>query len=221
MQLINLPDPAIFPFVESAVQSERLRRYLPAVDRDSSAALQLYLWNCVLCESFFISLHFAEIVCRNAIHNRIVNRLGDHWYRNQTFVGLLGARFQNELREAIDDETRQHDGVCTSHHVVSALTFGFWQHLLTKRFERLLWSHGVQCTFANAPPEISREDAYLLVESIRRWRNRIAHHRAIFDKRPMRMHQQTLKLVNWVCAETGGWVASISKVPFALSMRPA
>lgn len=220
MQLIKIPDPSILPSVESAVQNERLMRYLPAAGGDVVAAFELYLWNCTLSESFFASLHFAEIVCRNAIHRRLVDRLGDEWFRNPTLIGLLSSRHQREIADAVRDETTQHRGTCTHHHVVSALTFGFWQHLLTKRFERLLWTHGVHCSFAAAPPTTTREDAYLLVESIRRWRNRIAHHRAIFDKRPMKMHQESLKLIRWVCADTGTWVASVSKVPLALSLRP-
>lgn len=220
MQLIKLPDPLLLQKVEDAIQSERLMRYLPAAGGEVSAAFELYLWNCTLGESFFVSLHFAEILCRNAIHRHLVDRLGDQWFRNQTFVGLLNPRHQREIADAVKDETAQHQGSCTHHHVVSALTFGFWQHLLTKRFERLLWSHGIHCSFAAAPAAATREDAYLLVEAIRRWRNRIAHHRAIFDKRPMKMHQESLRMINWVCPDTGKWVASVSKVPLALSLRP-
>jgi hypothetical protein len=220
VQLIELPDPALFVHVENALQRERLMRYMPAAGGDVAAALQLYLWNCALCESFFVSLHFAEVVCRNAIHRRLVERLGESWFGDPLFVGLLDPRYRNEIEHAIDDETKQHAGWCTAHHVVSALTFGFWQHLLTKRFDRLLWSQGMTSCFPAAPAEFTREDAYLLVERIRRWRNRIAHHRAIFDKKPMRTHQDVLRLIRSVSGETGGWVASISRVPVAISLRP-
>jgi hypothetical protein len=59
-----------------------------------------------------------------------------------------------------------------------------------------------------------------LIESVRRWRNRIAHHQAIFDKGPVRKHNDALELIRWVCGDTGGWVAGSSEVPKAIAMRP-
>lgn len=220
MQLINSPSPEKFQAVKSAIQSERILRYLPAANRDSAAAFRLYLWNCALCEAFFVSLHFAEIVCRNAIHRRLIERCGDKWYENQTLLNILDQRFKYELIDAINEEARQHGDKLTSHHIVSTLNFAFWEHLMTKRFERFLWPHGISCSFPNAPNRIGREDMRALIESVRRWRNRIAHHRAIFDKGPTKKHQDALFLIQWVCRDTGEWVASSSKVPIAIALRP-
>jgi hypothetical protein len=220
MQLKNAPLPAKFHFIETAMQTERLLRYLPAAGKDKLAAFQLYLWNFALCEAFYISLRFSEIVCRNAIHNRLLSRFGERWFNNATLLSLLDSRYKKELEQAVRDEKEQHGDNCTSHHIVSALTFAFWQHLLTKRFDRALWSQGVQVSFPNAPNRISREELYLLVESVRKWRNRIAHHRAIFDNGPMKKHQDALHLIQWACVETANWVAAVSKVPSAIALRP-
>lgn len=220
MQLVNAPPPEKFQAVENAIQAERILRYLPAANMDSAAAFRLYLWNLALCEAFFISLHFAEIVCRNAIHRRLIERLGDNWFDNSTFISILDERFRYELIDAHDEEKRQHGEKLTSHHVVSALNFSFWEHLMTKRFERLLWSSGIKSSFPNAPNRIGREEMRALIESVRRWRNRIAHHRAIFDKGPTRKHQDALFLIQWVCKDTGDWIAAASKVPAAIALRP-
>jgi hypothetical protein len=132
----------------------------------------------------------------------------------------LEDRFRAELAEAVGKERDQHGASLTPHHVVSALTFGFWEHLATKRFERYLWAKGIQYAFPNAPKGKTFEDLHALIESVRRWRNRIAHHRAIFDKGPSRKHQDALELIKWVCGDTATWVASVSKVPTALALRP-
>jgi hypothetical protein len=220
MQLINAPDPRTFPSIEAALQSERIARYLPAAHKDKTVAFNYYLWNCLLCESFHVVMHFAEIVCRNALHNSLVKRCGLDWYNNDLFVKLLSDRFKTELRIALEQERLQHRDRVTSHHVVSALTFGFWEHLATKRFERFLWAKGIQNVFQHAPKDTSLDDVHALIESVRRWRNRIAHHRAIFDKRPMRKHQDALDLIALACPETASWVAAASKVPVAISLRP-
>lgn len=221
MQLINSPTSEKFHAVENAIQSERILRYFTAANMDSVAAFRLYLWNCAMCEAFFISLHFAEIVCRNAIHKRLIERCGEKWYENMTLQKILDERFKYELLDAIGEEKRQHGEKLTSHHIVSALNFALWEHLMTKRFERFLWPNGISCSFPNAPNRIGREDMRELIESVRRWRNRIAHHRAIFDKGPAKKHQDALFLIQWVCQDTGEWVAASSKVPAAIALRPA
>jgi hypothetical protein len=120
----------------------------------------------------------------------------------------------------VQKERLQHGAALTVHHVVSALTFGFWEHLATKRFERFLWSKGLQNVFKSAPSGKKYVDLHDLMESVRRWRNRIAHHRAIYDNSPMWKHQQTLELLGWACPDTSTWIASISKVPLVTSLRP-
>jgi hypothetical protein len=193
---------------------------MPVASSDDQMAFRFYLWNCALCEAFFISLHFAEIVCRNALNRALVSRCGPQWHENATLQILLQDRFRAELVEAVRKERRQHGGNLTSHHVVSALTFGFWEHLATKRFERFLWARGIHSAFPGAPANKTYADLHDLLESVRRWRNRIAHHRAVFDKGPMRKHQDALQLIKWACGDTGTWVASVSKVPAAIALRP-
>jgi hypothetical protein len=220
MQITNPPDEKSFQNIVLAVQEERISRYFPAAKKDKIVAFRYYLWNCTLCESFHLPLHFSEIVCRNAFHQGLLRRIGNDWYKNTVLLGLLDKRFVDELCGAVGAEASQHGGAITGHHVVSALTFGFWEHLTTKRFDRFLWAKGVQEIFPCAPKGTTREDLHTLIESVRRWRNRIAHHRAIFDKGPMRKYQDTLALIKWVCGDTAAWVAASSKVPIAIALRP-
>jgi hypothetical protein len=220
MQLPNAPCDKKFPFVEAALQAERLQRYRPAAGNNPILAMQFYLWNCALCESFHVTLHFSEIVCRNALNRALIARGGSQWFENETLIKILDTRYSHELKEAVAEERRQHKNKMTCHHVVSALTFGFWEHLTTKRFERFLWAKGVQVAFPGAPKNLTYQDIQQKIESVRRWRNRIAHHHAVFDKRPTHKHQDALTLIGWVCSDTKEWVSSQSKVPIALSLRP-
>ncbi|WP_419252624.1 Abi family protein [Caulobacter sp. ErkDOM-YI] len=220
MQLPSAPSGDRFQIVEKALQSQRVGRYLPAAGRSNEKALEYYIWNLSLSECFIAPLHYAEIVCRNALHNGLVARAGDQWYLDKTFNSLLDDRYSLELATAVGDERRQHRDRMTSHHVVSALTFGFWEHLTTKRFERYLWARGISAVFPCAPKGKTHEDLQRLIESVRRWRNRIAHHRAIFDRGPMRKHADALELIRWACGETSSWVASNSRVPAVISLRP-
>jgi Abi-like protein. len=180
----------------------------------------MYLWNSAISEAFQTSIHFAEITCRNAIHKALLYHAGDKWYEHPTFLKLLDHRFERELRDAVYEETQQHGDDLLPHHIVSALTFGFWEHLTTKRFQRMLWPKGIRYSFPGAPNGRGREDLRTLIEEVRRWRNRIAHHRAIFDKGPSHKHQRTLELIRWVCPISAAYVAGRCRVHAAIASRP-
>lgn len=220
MQLPTVPSTSHLAAVISAMQHERLVRYLPAAHSDLPLVFRFYLWNTTLCEAFHLSLHFAEVVARNALHRHLEKTLGSQWFTATTFLRLLDQSNSNNLARACRDERQQHGSRFTAHHVVSALTFGFWQHLTTKRFKHMLWSQGVNAAFPNAPALVDRQALHDRLETVRRWRNRIAHHNAIFDKGPTRHHYQTLELINWVCPVTASWVQSMSTVPQAVNLRP-
>jgi hypothetical protein len=219
MQLTNAPSAAQFPAVLDAFHDERINRYLPAAGTPEDA-FRLYLWNCTLCEAFYLPLHVAEVVCRNAIHRRLRDRVGDQWFNNGTLNNLLSNSDYDDLTHAIEEETAQHGAAMTCHHLVSALSFGFWQHLLTKRFNRLLWENGLRFSFPNLPLAMGRQEVHDRIEALRRWRNRIAHHRAIFDKGPSAKFQECLQFVRWVSDDVGEWLASGSQVNAAISVRP-
>jgi hypothetical protein len=221
MQLTILPSDEILPKVALAIQTERLARYFPAAGGEIRYAFELYLWNCAICEAFFLPLHFCEILTRNAIHRALLTRGVERWFEEETFHKLLDARFKQELDSAINQEARQHGDKLTGHHIVSALTFGFWEHLTTKRFERYLWAKGIAPAFPFAPKDKTYQDVQMLIESVRRWRNRIAHHRAIFDKGPVRKHQDADALIKWICGDTASWITSVSRIQQAVALRPA
>jgi hypothetical protein len=84
-------------------------------------------WRSLMKHSIF-QLHLGEIVCTNAAHQALVHPCGIGRHENETFRRLLDDRFRSELDGAIREEREQHGAAMTSHHVVSALTFGFWKH---------------------------------------------------------------------------------------------
>jgi hypothetical protein len=222
MQLPNPPEPEKFQAIENAIYNQRLARYaIVAGTTDKTVLFRFYLWNCALCEAFYFPLQIAEIITRNAIHKALLDRLGDRWFENSTFLSLLDKKSRSDLRASVRREIKQHKSATTGHHVCSDLAFGFWEHLTTKRFERLLWNRGLQESFPQAPPSATpHKELHALIESARQLRNRIAHHKAIFDKSPSRKYQDVLTLIRWVCNDTADWVTSVSTVQAVINARP-
>lgn len=204
----------------AAVHDDRIERYLPAAKGSREDAFKLYVWNGCLCEAFYLPLHYAEISVRNAIHNRLLARCTNRWFENPAIVNTLGERQAADLADLVSAEIRRHGGKMTAHHLVSELSFGFWQHLLTKRFARILWPRGMGDAFPNLEAGLDRQEVHDRVETIRKWRNRIAHHKPVFDQGPMRKLQESIQLIKWVCEDTAEWVTANSKVSAAIDLRP-
>ena len=219
MQGKILPEAINILSVESVISGTRLSRFSRQGFYNSEQSLDIYLWNCRLCAEFIMPLHFAEISIRNAIQKALRNRLSNVWYNDQTFFKLLDAKQQSHLCLIIKQEKNKHS--MSDDHLVSALNFGFWDHLTTKRFERLLWSKGIKHNFPNAYVQnLTLREVNALIQTVRQWRNRIAHHRAIFDKDPAKKFEQTISLIHYVCSDTALMVRSQSGLLEVLANPP-
>lgn len=221
MQPAIPPQPENLEAVRAAINEARLQRYLPASGGDTAVAFSFYLWNLSIAQAFAIPLHFAEVTCRNSMAVALARRFTEGpWYRHSRFLSILDNHNKNRLNEAIEKETVRHGRNLSDGHIVSALTFGFWENLATRRFERIIWAKGVKSVFSNSHKDMTVEDLNKMITSVRTFRNRISHHEAIFDKKPTKKHQDCLNLISLSCRATHDWVASCSRVPLAVSLRP-
>lgn len=158
---------------------------------------------------------------RNAIHSHLIDRMGDTWFENAALKNTLDERRYHDLTYLLAKERTRHGDKLTCHHIVSELSFGFWQHLLTKRFGRIIWGLGVKCAFPNLPNSLDGQNVHDRIEIVRKWRNRIAHHKPISDRKPSARYQDVLQRVRSVCHDIANWVTAPSNVTVAIQMRPA
>ena len=209
MQLPFSCTPATLRAVEATLSREHLSPYLTAAKGDRHLALQFYVWNARICEAFYLPCQIAEIACRNAIVIALVARYGAGWSRDERFRFTLPGRLRAQLGRACDGEGG-----------VAGLTLGFWTHLLSTGFDFTLWKTGVVVAFPHAPLGVTRNVIYDRVNQLRIFRNRIAHHATVFDKRPIAEHQNLLTTVAWVSPETRWLVGGLSGVSRTINARP-
>lgn len=179
------------------------------------------MWNANICEAFYLPLKFAEIVTRNANLGALRARYGNNWYADSRFVGQLSQFHHRQLGKAIADETAQLGMLTTDEHIISGLSFGFWEHLTIGRFDFLLWRNGVRPFFPHAPTNVNRQLLHDRIDTLRQWRNRVAHYKSIFDRKPIKKLNQALDLVGWVCPDTRTFVSHVARVTAVVSARPA
>ncbi|MFM8747757.1 MAG: hypothetical protein ACKOED_13990 [Aestuariivirga sp.] len=206
--------------IEKTISVQRIGRYFAEAKGDKNRALRLYVWNASICESFYLPNQLLEVAIRNRLHVVLAAHFGQNWHVNNSFVSPLPNRLQTGITNAIRDCTRDHGAGMTINHIVGSLSLGFWNHLLTSNFDTILWSNGMTAAFPYVPNGMSRQNIYDRVDQFRNWRNRIAHHGAIFDKRPMRELKNIQEIMSWVCPHTLWFMNEINSVHRVLGRKP-
>ena len=212
--------PQVFRSIEDTLSKPRLSRYMPASSGNPQFALRLYIWNIRICESFYLPCQIAEVSLRNAVFKALNTRYGVDWYLQGRFTCNLPDRHKDDLNKAINDSKQEHGRNVTPNHIVARLTLGFWIHLFTKNFEHLLWKNGFAIAFPNLPPHYNRMTIYEKIEQFRNFRNRSAHHFAVFDKRPVSQYQNIIEIIKWTCLDTAWLSTELSRVPSVINQRP-
>ena len=212
--------PSVYASLESTISSARLARYLPEARNDKHYAVRLYVWNARLCEEFYLPLQIAEVSVRNAIHKTLIRRFGVDWHDNAAITGLLTAKYQKELADVVQSEKGARGSGFTADHVVQGMTFGFWAHLLTARYDQILWQGGVVRSFPHISRQTTREDVHGRVDRMRNFRNKVAHHFAIFDRSPTAENLNIQEVIAMICPDTLWMVKELSNPVRVLSKKP-
>lgn len=179
----------------------RLATYLQAAGGDVDRAADLYLWATELSGALHAQISFVEIAVRNAIDPQLATwnsaqgpDFGPDWTRAFGAAPLLYTLLKSELRSArtwaqkdVDQRHRDHPRHATAvthDDVVAQLTFGAWVKVIrplsnteSDDRHRQLWHEALHRAF----PQTTGTDADRVaigrqLETLRKLRNRVAHH---------------------------------------------
>ena len=212
--------PATYTAVEATLSPARLGRYLPAAQGDRQLALRLYIWNARLCESLYLPFQFAEVAARNAIHKPVGKRFGTTWYTDPKFINILSDRMKGELNDTVRGEKKKRKLALNQDHIIAGLSFGFWVALMTSSYDNHLWLNGTKSSFQYASKLDDREAIYDRLDKMRKFRNDIAHHIAIFDRSPQTQLQNAQYITGLICKDTLWLSKELSRVSQVINQRP-
>jgi hypothetical protein len=189
--------------LEIRLSSDRLQPYRKSVGGDSERAIRLYEQNTLLAESLYGILQGLEIALRNSIHAQLAASFArpDWWNAVQ-----LKPEQAMMLRSAEDSLQRVGKPLDPS-RIVAELSFGFWAGLTGPRYIDLWRNHLVKI-FPRRP--VQRADVQLRLNSIRKLRNRIAHHEPILSRPLQKDVNQIFDTLSWISPVTARWVRSNS-----------
>ncbi|MDR0393816.1 MAG: Abi family protein [Tannerella sp.] len=164
---------------EKALSVPRLNKYRIACNNDKNKTLILYRYNIKLCQKFYGVLGVLEVVLRNSINEHYKVKLSDaDWLTTQATNGFL-LPSQVDIFKERDKLTRIN--AYTHDKLVASLSFGTWTIMFSKNFYRNGGKTLLQI-FPNKAHGLNQKQIYKDLDSIRGFRNRIAHHEPIcFD----------------------------------------
>jgi len=80
-----------FPDFQISMSTQRIERYLSAVDGDTRKAMTLYRYNLRLSQELFTIVSCLEIALRNKIHEHYASRMGLDWLKDAAMPGGMFA----------------------------------------------------------------------------------------------------------------------------------
>ena len=197
----------------------RFSTYLMVMNRDPDGALELYLWNAKVGETFHLPIQAAEIALRNRVNHALVAKFGANWWDEQKFLALLDRERHNDL-ETVKRRIGNRGLALVTGQIVAGLSFGFWTGMLQKRYNPTLWGSQLRPSFPHLPPAENRDSLARRAGKVAFLRNRIWHHEPIFKTDLSLEFSQVMGLVQWLCPDTHAWIRPHCRVPELLRQKP-
>lgn len=137
---------------------------------------------------------------------------GVDWFQNGN------APLNNDARRVIQEayhEIKKPNPIPAG-DVVAELKFSFWVSLLGPGYDSSLWRKALYKGFQTGTGK-KRSDVHGRLNSIRRFRNRVAHHEPIFHRELGETHAEIIEAIGWMCNDTKQWAEHHSRVPDVLN----
>ncbi|MGR3433705.1 MAG: hypothetical protein ACU0CO_02255 [Shimia sp.] len=208
--------------LEVVLSPPRFATYVRQTGGDRVKAMDLYCWHTDLAAAFYMPLQFAELAARNGAVEAIAAVYGADWHRSPAFQQSLRPRvghyrMRDDLRSLA--QRHQHAG-----SVVADIKFVFWQHLFVAAQDAVLWNPHLRQAFPGLPPQMTvqagRGQVRNRIQTIRNFRNRIAHHEPLLSRDLAADLRAALELVEWRRPDIAAWLRSTETVTALLAQRP-
>ena len=203
--------------LERLLTPDRLGTYQRACQGDPAQALRLYTWNISVASAFWGSFNVLEVSLRNAVHAELGALAGqeDWWH---TALPLHPFEQKRVVDAQLAAQRAQGKGLQTG-HVVAELSLGFWTGLLANKYHQRLWVRALHQAFPHITGK--RRDLHKKLETLRKLRNRIAHHEPIFARNLAADHQRLLAVLGTISPAAVEWAKRHSRVPETIARRQA
>jgi hypothetical protein len=191
-----------------SLSEERLGTYLSRTEWNLELGIRVYEKNLRVSEAFYAPLQCLEVCLRNRMHLALSARYGGDWLKS------ADTPLQKNCRTKIQEATDKLKNPPPVGSVIAELTLGFWVGLLSRRYDETLWRECLCNVFkTQTGKRLPRKAVHTLLDRIRRFRNRVAHHEPVIFADYESSHDEILDAISWMCPETARWARAQSRLP--------
>lgn len=208
------------------LSTSRLSRYGLGQD-EQSLVLARYKWNLALSEALYPSLSLLEVALRNQVDLAISELFSPQWL-NEDWSGWIRTPIMK--RKALPNPEKESvmkakqslvrdAGDWTRGKLVAELNFGFWVGMFKSYYHTGLWNQKNKPLRKVFPQSkgLSPKEIYLILNNIRRFRNRIAHHEPIFDNpHLMKDYETVFSVIGWLGTDLKTMALELDRFPDVL-----
>lgn len=206
------------------ISAPRFATYLQAMGNDREGALALYEWNLDVSSALIIPLQVCEVAVRNGIADATERVHGANWPRTNGFIrSLPRPKGQFHYNPAQDLQSCARN-LPTTGKIIAELKFAFWENIFTAGQDGRIWNAHFRACFPGSPVAQTiaqcRAAAYADLRTIRRLRNRIAHHEPVFTRNLADDYQKIHDMIAWRSAVAAAWMDGKQTVLALLAAKP-
>jgi hypothetical protein len=197
-----------FQDLESLLSESRLGTYYKLFPTNKEKAVEYYLLNTQISESFYPLLSTLEIVLRNSIHTSFSIHFKSYdWFSKFT---------QPELLDQVNVAKRKVLRSCshiTPDKIIAELTLGFWASLFYKQYAKYFWKPLMHIFPLINPLDKHRDKIAYKLDQTRRFRNRIFHYEPICNDLNVlaKNHNNILDILNWINGDIVTWTKQVDR----------
>jgi hypothetical protein len=205
--------------IENWISLPRLTPFLRLSEGNLDHAVEIYEWHAELAAACFHVVHHFEVLLRNTVDRALSPpessvAVESSWLLSR---GVLSEKGMNQV-ESVFQRSAKDGMTLTKDGLISSLPFSFWVHMFGRASEcESVWRRSLHRAF---PGAAHRKDILVRLESLRKFRNRLAHHDSLLSIDVRAHHDRMLEVGGWVSPEAAGWLAAGSKVEQMLSRSP-
>lgn len=212
--------PQLIAAFQRTISPERWRTYRFAAGFRDQTAVELYLWNAAIGQSFHFPLQTVEVALRNVTHAALSANYGPQWCSDPACRAMLDQRLVDDLDKAEQRFIKKYGLQPTTPQLLASLSLGFWISLLRKPYQIAIWTAHKAAAFPNLAPGQTMHDVSQVGTQIQDLRNRIFHQEPLIGHNLSQDYGDVLTMVGWICHETRDWMRSQSSVPRVIRERP-
>ncbi|WP_218775695.1 hypothetical protein [Rhodococcus sp. 1163] len=203
--------------------AERLDPYLKESNGDTDLALELYAWNTAISAACMEVVAYVEVMLRNAIDRELhkyaeEDRRKIPWFMTPYVTGTSYDAITTSVEATRLRLRNISHGRDSRGQIIAGLSFGFWTQLFGPKHEDL-WRAALSAALPGTAAG-RRKNVMTLLERLRPFRNRLAHHDSLLAQDVLFQLEEMLTLTEWISPSARAWLVQRERVTNLYRDRP-